>query len=288
MEREAARSATSPVKIPSATKRRRLFDAELRKALTKGRFELHYQPIVDLSTRRWVGAEALCRWWRADGRLALPAEFIPAAEQSGLIIDLGAWVIGQATNDQLALRSLGLTNEFYFGINIAIPQLAEWKTLSSAMATSTGLGVNLRLEVTEQTFDPDTADLADRLRTLVGAGASAAIDDFGSGQSPVFSLGQAPVSSIKIDPSCTAKVIEPNGFERLGRIAATAREQGLEAIVEGVENEEQLKLLISLGFTLGQGFLLARPLVLQEFTEALRASDALPNAPKGASLLKSA
>ncbi len=231
----------------------------LRQALDAQEFELHYQPIVDLLSRQWLGAEALIRWRRGDGKLVLPKEFIPEAERSGLITDLGAWVIEQATRDQLDLRAQGLNKEFFFTVNVAVPQLVEWEALERALEDSQAKGASLRLEVTESTFDPDVEGLARRIEFLRKSGAGIAIDDFGTGFSSLSRLHELPVTTIKIDQGFIARAKDHTGFEILQGIAAIARGLGFDTVVEGIEQESQVKLLLSMGLTVGQGYLFARP-----------------------------
>lgn len=257
------------------------FSDTLRRALDDDEFELHYQPIVDLVSRQWLGAEALCRWRRSDGRVIPPKEFIPEAERSGLITDLGAWVIAQATRDQLDLRSQGLSEEFYFAVNIAVPQLAEWETLERSLDDASAQGANLKLEVTESMFDPDAEKLAHRLESLRGAGAAIAIDDFTTGFSSLARLHALPVTTLKIDQSFILQAREPAGYELLAGIAAMARGLGFDMIAEGVEQEAQVNLLLSLRLTIGQGFLFARPRPFDDFCAALRMVGGLPLTPRG-------
>jgi len=258
--------AVSPVGIHDA----------LRRALDADEFELHYQPIVDLLSRQWLGAEALCRWRRSDGRLIPPKEFIPEAERSGLIAELGAWVIEQAARDQLDLRAQGLSEEFYFSVNVAVSQLVEWDTLERALGDAAARGVHLKLEITENAFASGVIGLGRRLETLRKSGSAIAVDDFGTGDSLLPRLQGLPVTSLKIDQGLLARARDLAGYELLAGIAAMARGFGFETVVEGIEQEAQVKLSLSLGLMTGQGFLFARPRAFDDFRAALRMVGGLP------------
>lgn len=250
-----------------------LYDG-LRQALDDGEFELHYQPIVDLVSRQWLGAEALCRWHRGDGRLIQPKDFIPQAERSGLITELGAWVIARAARDHLDMKAQGLAQSFYVSVNVAVPQLVEWDALHRALDDAHAMGANIRLELTGSVeVGPDA--LMSQFEALRAAGTFIGLDDFGPA-SQCSQLGGLPLSTLKLDQSLLTRAREPAGHERLAGLAAVARGLGLEVVAEGIEQEAQVNLLLGLGLTMGQGFLFARPRPYDDFCAALRTVGALP------------
>jgi EAL domain-containing protein (putative c-di-GMP-specific phosphodiesterase class I) len=263
----------------------------LAEALAHGDFELHYQPVVDLISRHWLGAEALCRWRRKDADLVPPAEFIPAAERCGLILELGAFVVAQAAKDCLALRALGLDPDFYISVNVSSAELIEGEQLQRGFAQASRQGANLRLEIAQDACAHAPHILAERLMTLRGSGTQATIDAVNAADAVASSLArvaQPQVATLKVDRALTARLREPEGFRQVAAIAETARDLGLEAIVGGIEEEAQVKLLLGLGFNFGQGFLFARPRAFEDFVAALRAVGALPLNPNRAVLRESA
>jgi len=246
-----------------AVERLRL-EHDLRNALTRGEFVLHYQPIVALKSGRWTGFEALLRWQRP-GRHISPAEFIPIIEEMGLIDLLGAWVIKEACS-QIAqwrkrfpnLPALGVT------VNVSARQLSRAdfvKTVRDAVRAANLRAGDLRIEITETTLmeNPEGAEIV--LREICGLGVKVYLDDFGTGFSSLSYLHRFPVDTLKIDQSFIASL--SNGSSQpaiVESIVALARTLGTHVIAEGVETEAQMAELMRLGCSEAQGFFFARPL----------------------------
>lgn len=236
----------------------------LRQALASDGLAVHYQPVVDLSTGQIIAVEALARWTPADADPVSPAEFIPVAEETGLIVPLGAWVLRRACRDTRpwhARYGVSLT------VNVSGRQLAEPDFADTVLCTLSDVGLPptaLILEITETVLigggehSARTLDILNRLRA---EGIRIAIDDFGTGYSSLSYLAQLPVDLLKIDrsfvPSAGEASADDHAFTRaVLQLGASRR---LPAIAEGVETPEQARLLREMGCTLAQGYLFARP-----------------------------
>ena len=222
---------------------------------------LEYQPIVDLRTRLAFGLEALVRWNHPQlGRL-MPADFVPLAEESGLIAALGDWVLERACAD--LARGDGLAS-----VNVSAHQLGsgELPNRVDAVLRRTGLQAKrLLLELTESTLASAGAGAEAELHELQALGVRIALDDFGSGYSSLEYLGRLPVDVLKIDRSLVERAhLEPQRQEVLRAIGHIAEKLGLDTIVEGVELEAQRATLLELGFRQAQGFLFAPATPLAE------------------------
>jgi len=234
----------------------------LESAVENGELELHYQAQTDLE-RRLTGAEALLRWHNPDLGQVLPATFIPVAEESGLIVPIGAWVLEQACRQTASWLKAG----FPIGriaVNISARQLGQtgfMETVRSALERS-GLSPDcLELELTETALMYDLENCMHRLEALRELGVSVAIDDFGTGYSSLFYLQRLPVSRVKIDQSFVHG-ITGRAQETLPLIRAIvdlAHGLGLTVIAEGVETENQMAALTAAGCDLAQGYLIHRP-----------------------------
>ena len=235
----------------------------LRSGFRRGELFLAYQPQIDLASRRPFGAEALLRWRLEDGQLVPPDRFIPIAEYSGLIVEIGAWVLREACAELVRLRAAG-HRDFTMSINVSQaqfrhPQFVE--VLRRALQDSGAPPDYVELEITESMAMEDPRHLAEILGALKQTGVSIAIDDFGTGFSSLSHLQRLRVDRLKID---RAFVSEITGSARGSRIAEMViqlgRNLGLTVIAEGVEDERQAQILQALGCPLAQGYLFARPL----------------------------
>ncbi len=235
----------------------------LRSAFEKTQLFVVYQPQIDFKTRKTVGAEALLRWQNEDGKFISPDRFIPIAEYSGMIIDLGEWVMRTACAELVRLRGLGYTN-FMMSINVSQAQFRHpgfLAMLRRALQDSKAPPEFVELEITESMAmeKPDT--LISMLEQIKAIGLSIAIDDFGTGFSSLSYLQRLKVDKLKID---RAFVIEITGSARGSSIAEMIIQLGrnldLTVIAEGVEDERQAKILTDLGCPLAQGFLFAKPM----------------------------
>ncbi|CAN7301353.1 EAL domain-containing protein [Pseudoduganella sp. LjRoot289] len=235
----------------------------LRTAFGQNQLFVVYQPQIDLVTRRPVGAEALLRWQTPDGKFISPDRFIPIAEYSGLIIDLGEWVMRTACRELVALRAAGHDN-FTMSINVSQVQFRHpyfLEMLRRALADTGAPPEFVELEITESMAMEEPDLLIKMLGQIKQTGVSIAIDDFGTGFSSLSYLQRLQIDRLKID---RAFVTEITGSARGSSIAEMViqlgRNLGLAVIAEGVEDERQAQILQSLGCPLAQGFLFARPM----------------------------
>jgi diguanylate cyclase (GGDEF)-like protein/PAS domain S-box-containing protein len=237
---------------------------DLRRAIERGEFTLHYQPIVSLPSQQWTGFEALLRWKR-DGQYVPPSEFIPVAEETGIIEQLGAWVLDEACRQAAAWRAqfrngpaLGIT------VNVSGRQLTRPNFLENvrqAIQCANLCPGDLRLEITETMLMDNPEQAALVLRELRAAGVKVYLDDFGTGFSSLSYLHKFPVDTLKIDQSFVASLASPNHQPAIiESIVALAKTMGKQVIAEGVETSEQMDELIRLGCAQAQGFLFSKPL----------------------------
>ncbi len=250
--------------------------SELRVALAEGQFTLHYQPIFDIDTRHLVGTEALLRWNHPVRGMVPPVEFIPAAEQSGLIVPLGAWVLRSACAQTAAWRALpGGDQSLKISVNLSPRQLSEPTMVGTVVKALAEAGLEpsaLSLEITESAFIRDFDTTLATLNDLKTIGVGLALDDFGTGYSSLSYLQRLPVDSVKIDRSFVLGLGTDGPDTRIVRaIIEMARALGIVVTAEGVETEEQLERLISLHSDLGQGFLLGRPQPADELSSLVAA-----------------
>ena len=239
-------------------------ESELRRAIDQGEFVLNYQPIVDLRTGELVGAEALVRWDHpTQGRLA-PSVFIPLAEDTGLIDEIGTWVLRTACTEAARWARLSPGRVPRVSINLSAHQLADpqlaW-TVQAAMAHASAAPTWITLELTESLLMQNSSAYLERLHAIRALGVQLAIDDFGTGYSSLAYLEQFPVSHIKIDRSFVTPLDDPRrGDGVVHAIVEIGRALGLTTVAEGIETPTQLARLRELGCELGQGYLFARPL----------------------------
>jgi diguanylate cyclase (GGDEF)-like protein/PAS domain S-box-containing protein len=243
--------------------RRLELETALRRAVEHGAFRLHYQPIVGLASGRVVAFEALARWSDGERLPVRPGEFVPMAEELGLIVPLGRWVLqeacrqGRIWQDRYGRAAPGL------GVNLSVRQF-EHPSLVEDLARilrETGFAPGkLTLELTESVFAGDVAAHARRLRELTTLGVRVAIDDFGAGYSSLGYLRRLPVQTLKLDHSFIAELGEmPQVVAIAKAVRALAHALGMTVTAEGVETANQAAILRALGFDLGQGFYFGRP-----------------------------
>ncbi|MDA0160687.1 EAL domain-containing protein [Solirubrobacter ginsenosidimutans] len=231
---------------------------QLERAIENEELVLHYQPIVDLDLGRVAGFEALVRWEHPARGLLGPGEFIPLAEETGLIVPLGRWVLREAARD--AARWAGAP---YLSVNVAGAQLEQpgfVEEVACALADGGLDAARLVLEVTESSLVGDLE--AERLQALRRLGVRLAIDDFGTGYSSLSYLRRFPMDVLKIDRSFTRDACDDSGL--LQAIVAMGESLGLVLIPEGIEEPEQADALRALGCRLGQGYLFGRPVPAEE------------------------
>jgi diguanylate cyclase (GGDEF)-like protein len=235
----------------------------LRGGFQRGELFLHYQPQVDLGTNRAFGVEALLRWRQEDGHLVPPDRFIPIAEYSGLIVEIGEWVLRQACEELMRLRAAGHVH-LTMSVNVSQVQFRHplfLDMLRQALADTGAPPEFIELEITESMAMEEPAVLVEKLAHVKHTGVSIAIDDFGTGFSSLSHLQRLQVDRLKIDRTF---VTEITGSARGGSIAQMVvqlgRNLGLSVIAEGVEDERQAQILRQMGCPLAQGFLYSRPL----------------------------
>jgi EAL domain-containing protein (putative c-di-GMP-specific phosphodiesterase class I) len=225
----------------------------LRVALEQDELEVHYQPQVDLATGRLVGVEALARWAEAT-----PAEFIPVAEETGLIGPLGAWVLGTATRDLAAWHAQGLT-PLTVTVNVSTRQLEDPDfpiVVATALATAGIAPESLCLELTESALMGAGGASLDCLKLLKDLGVYVGIDDFGTGHSSLARLKSLPVEVLKVDRSFVDGLgTEPEDTAIVAAVLSLAHALGLHVIAEGVETPLQAHQLSALGCAVAQGWL---------------------------------
>jgi diguanylate cyclase (GGDEF)-like protein len=233
---------------------------DLQRAVNNGELTLQYQPIVELATLRVIGAEALVRWWRG-GEVVTPGEFLGAAEESGLIVPLGEWVLRQACTQGAAWRRSSW--DIGVSVNLSARQVTApgFPAQVAAILAETGLPPGaLTVEVNERILVEEDELIIDRLADLHRTGVRVAIDDFGTGYAALAHLRQLPLDTIKIDPSFVAGLGHDDTLTLLTRtVVQVGRELGLQVIAEGIEQPRQLSALREMGCNYGQGFLVGRP-----------------------------
>ncbi len=259
-------------------------EGDLRQALARGQFAVHYQPTVDLRTGRVIGAEALLRWYHPERGVVPTEEFVALAEASGLIVPIGEWVLRECLRQGALWQSYAAPGEvFHVAVNISGRQLqpALVEAVSRALAHSGLPASALVLEMTESVLIERTDDIVALLGQLKALGISIAIDDFGTGYSSLSYLSRLPVDVLKIDRSFVEKVgaTQSQENELTRTIVSLGKTLRLVTVAEGIERGEQLAELRAMGCTLGQGFLFSRPMPAAALGEllALR-SDTVPAA----------
>jgi len=248
-------------------------DDELRLALDKQQFRLHYQIQVD-HLRRSIGAEVLLRWAHPEHGLVSPAQFIPLAEETGLIIPIGLWVLQTACAQLAAWQNDALTRELTLAINVSAKQFHEADFVAQVQRALLESGAKpslLKLELTESTMLENVEDTIIKMREIEKLGVSFSMDDFGTGYSSLQYLKRLPLSQIKIDQSFVRDIVsDPNDASIVQTIIAMTKTLGLNVIAEGVENEAQCQFLKLRGCQAFQGYLFSKPVPLDEFMVFLR------------------
>ena len=251
---------------------------DLRHAVGSRNFEIHYQPIVSLSSGMCVGFESLVRWKR-NGETIPPATFIPIAEELGLIEPLGTWVLQQACRTFADWqRRFGLARLECITVNVSNRQLMEQNFLLIVEEAVHGAGLapcDLRLEITETALMDSPNVVAEVLRELRDFGVKIYLDDFGTGYSSLSHLHKLPVDALKIDHSFVKSLLLPDRPAIVESILALARTLNTSVVAEGIESDVQARELERLGCTHAQGFLFSRPLAVEDVEGVLRANQPL-------------
>jgi diguanylate cyclase (GGDEF)-like protein len=251
-------------------------EGELRRALRRDELELHYQPRLCLKSGRLVGLEALVRWRHHERGLLPPSEFVPLAEQSGLIVPLGYWVIFRALRDMQALREQGFA-PLHMAVNLSFRQFQDSQLLATLNRLIVEHAVDARwleFELTETAVMRRSEQVRQTMDALRRLGVRFSLDDFGTGFSSFMHLNSLPIALLKIDKSFVGEMQQRAENRKLVHAMINlAHNLNLEAVAEGVETEEQLELLRSFGCDQVQGYLISRPLPLPELVTYLTADE---------------
>jgi len=238
---------------------RRRVEQDLRIALEEGQFELYYQPLFDLEKNKVGSFEALIRWNHPTRGLVAPAEFIPIAEETGLIVPIGCWVIREACR-----QAAEWPDDIRVAVNVSPVQFHRpglQETVIQALAATGVAPARLEIEITESVFLKGGEETLRLLHNLRSVGVRVALDDFGTGYSSLSYLQSFPFDKLKIDRSFIENLLKRAGAAAVVRaITQLAQALGMETTAEGVEENEQLSELRSQGCTSVQGFLFSKPL----------------------------
>jgi diguanylate cyclase (GGDEF)-like protein len=243
---------------------RNILEIELREAIWREEIEVFYQPIVDLETGQTRSVEALARWQHPSRGFIPPAEFIPVAEDGGLIIELGNLVLAKACSD-----ATKMPDEIKVAINLSATQFATSDVVDSvifALVDSRLPEPRLELEITESVFLADSNENLKTLQRLRKLGVAIALDDFGVGYSSLSYLTAFPFNKVKIDKSFIDRIGRPETVAVLASIVQLAKTLNLAIVAEGIETREQVEKVRALGISLGQGYFFAKPAPLTELT----------------------
>src|SRR4051794_37830097 len=238
--------------------------AELSGALDAEQLELHYQPIVDLSSRQIVGFEARARWRHPERGLISPLEFIPLAEETGLIVPIGRWVLQEATRQAAAWQNRSPLGRLRMSVNVSVRQFQHPDLVGDVADALHRSGLDpslLTVEITESLFAQDIEETTRKLGLLKDLGVRLALDDFGTGYSSLSYLRRFPIDSLKIGKSFIDGVTTSSeGHAVVAAITQLGQDLHLEVVAEGLETGDQLEALRSLACPLGQGYHFSRPL----------------------------
>ena len=251
--------------------------AELEEALVNERFELHYQPLFDIKTQSTLGAEALLRLRTEEGELIAPNQFIPLAEEMGLIVPIGHWVVQEACQQLQRWRRLGY-HQLRMAVNVSPAQLADESFVQKVSEAVENAGIaysDLELEITEGQVVEYLPLIEEAFNELNAMGVRIAIDDFGTGYSALAYLTRLHWSTVKIDQAFLTDIPHQSNAGRVvAAIIAMAGELGLQVTTEGVETEAQYRFLRNTSCHFGQGYGYARPQHAGDFLRLLQSSAA--------------
>jgi len=254
-------------------------ESRLRKAVTQKQFILHYQPKVDLVTRRVRGLEALIRWQDPEHGLISPLDFIPLLEETGLIVEVGRWIFEQALSDTQAWRAMGWEVP-RVAVNVSEVQMRQpnfVETVLTALGSPRHSGAGIDVEITETMLAQNTASNVQKLLQLREAGLQVYMDDFGTGYSGLSQIAHLPLDSLKIDRAFIAGMTKSSeALAIVSTIVNLTKALGIFVVAEGVETEEQAARLLALGCGEAQGYLFSRPVPAEAIATMLAQQAALP------------
>ena len=248
-------------------------ETQLRKALERDQFVLYYQPKVEIATRRIVGAEALLRWKHPDLGMVSPVRFIPIAEETGLIVDIGDWVLDAALRQSRAWTAQGLP-PISISVNVSGMQFRQGHVVESVRRALQSTGADpgtVVLELTESLLMEGAEQNVEMLAALKALGVTLSMDDFGTGYSSLTYLNRFPIDELKVDRAFVSGV--PGNRDSVAIVTAVlamAKALELKTVAEGVETEEQLRFLATLGCDVYQGYYCSRPVPPEPFADLVR------------------
>ena len=259
-------------------------ETSLRRAIEHNEIFIEYQPLVDIATNKIVGAEALARWNHPDRGLVSPGIFIPVAEETGLIISIGYWILEQACLKAKEWIEYHELDEFAISVNLSGKQLQRDDVVEqiASILDSTGLSATrLKLEITESILMEDREDIIQKMINLKSLGVRLALDDFGTGYSSLSTLRSFPIDNLKIDRAFISRLgEEESALPIVEAILGLAKTMQMTVTGEGVENQAQRDIIGALGCQIGQGYFYDRPLRAEDFV--LRFGNGNSNSSKAA------
>jgi EAL domain-containing protein (putative c-di-GMP-specific phosphodiesterase class I) len=252
-------------------------ETDLRKAFERQEFIIHYQPIIELGSHKIVGFEALLRWQHPTRGLVSPAEFIPVAEEIGLITPIGYWVLSEACSQTRTWQMQFPANPpITVSVNLSARQCAQSDLVQrvAGILNETGLNAHdLKLELTESMIVEDAVSTSAMLSELRVLGVQVQIDDFGTGYSSLGYLQRLPIDTLKIDRTFVSRIgNNGSGAEIVQTIMVLAHELGMKVVAEGIETDEQLSKLKSMECEYGQGYIFTKPVNSQMASSLLAKS----------------
>ena len=261
---------------------RRVLEREIVEALDRDEFILVYQPQVDLKTRKTIGCEALIRWEHRDLGVVRPDLFIPIVEETGMIVDLGRWIIETACCDAMRWPS-----EATVAVNVSAVQFVRSDILADIQHALDLSGLpkeRLNIEITESLFIADPDAIIEKLNEIRAFGVKIALDDFGTGYSSLSYIHQFPLDKIKIDRAFVKDLpASKDSLAVINAVIALARGFDMTIVAEGMENEQQTEILRVIGCHIGQGYFFGKPMTNEEFTDLLTSE--LPNLASNSEML---
>jgi len=253
-------------------KRRHQLEIGLQQALEKKELSLQYQPQIDIKTQMTCGMEALLRWDSAKFGKVSPVDFIPVAEETGIINPLGAWVLNQAVEDYQRLARYGMSPAM-LSVNLSRKQFEGGRIVADVeqLLTSTNFDpTKLCLEITETSLASDSKKLREQLLDLTSLGVRLAIDDFGVGYSSLLELRDYPISEVKIDRAFVIDIASnANSQDFVHAIVDISKSIGAEVVAEGIENQQQFDMVAQLGCDRAQGYFLCEPMPATTFPDVV-------------------
>lgn len=271
--------------LGDAVARKKQLEHDLKVALEVGQLFAVYQPIIDLNSGNLTGLEALARWQHPERGLISPAEFIPIAEESGLIVPLGEWVLKEACRQMKDWSDRFGVHNLYVTVNVSGSQLLRGdfeRSVYDALELSGLNADSLKLEVTETLMVTGSAQSVQALQRLRKAGVRVALDDFGTGYSSIGALRHLPIDTLKLDRSFSQLAGTDGDVSIVRAILLIAEALDVDIVAEGIESREQMLHLKMLGCEHGQGFLFSRPLTVQQIEDLLDAGRPLFELPAAA------